>query len=125
MKIICVDDEKLILENMVSKCLSIDFVEDAQGFIRSVMALKYLEENKVDVAILDIDMPDMKGIELAEKMKEIQPDIEIIFATGYSSYAMEAYKQNAVAYLMKPVSRENLEEELSFVKNFSKSKENH
>ena len=65
MRAICVDDEALVLQLVVSLCKEISFLTDVKGFESAKHALSYLEEQKADLAILDIDMPDMNGIELA------------------------------------------------------------
>ena len=112
MRIICVDDEKLILELTVSMCRELPQKPEVQGFSNSADALEYLRCHKADIAIIDINMPDMTGIVLAAKMKEINKNIAIIFLTGYSEYALDAISMHASGYLMKPVSSERLKEEI-------------
>ena len=75
-------------------------------------ALDDIAEHHADIALLDINMPDMNGIELAARIKEISPDTAIIFVTGYSEYAVEAFRLHAAGYLMKPVAKEELEAEI-------------
>ena len=115
MRAICVDDERIILEDTVKMCLSMDQIDRVQGFIKSKDALDYLEQNPVDVALLDINMPDMRGIELAKRVKDISPNTDVIFLTGYSQYALEAFSVRASGYLLKPVTKEMLSEELQYV----------
>lgn len=114
MKIICVDDEKLVLERNMKLCRELPGLEDIQGFSKTAEALAWLEEHPADICLLDIDMPDMNGLQLAAKIKEKRPEAAIIFVTGYSQYALEAIKMHASGYLMKPVSREQLEQEIEF-----------
>ena len=114
MRIICVDDEKLILELTVSMCRELPQKPEVQGFSNSADALEYLRCHKADIAIIDINMPDMTGIVLAAKMKEINKNIAIIFLTGYSEYALDAISMHASGYLMKPVSSERLKEEIDY-----------
>ena len=116
MKVICVDDEELILRHTLKLLEDIKGVEDAKGFNGAEAALDYLRDNSADVAILDIDMPGMNGITLAERIKKKDPDTAIIFLTGYSEYAVEAFSIRASGYLLKPVSKKKLEDELSYVK---------
>ena len=59
-------------------------------------------------------MPGMNGIELAGKIHEKQPEVSIIFLTGYSQYALEAYAVQPTGYLLKPVKKEKLAEELAY-----------
>ena len=112
MRIICVDDEELILSLTVSMCKELKDADDVTGFSDSLKALEYMETNDADIAILDINMPDIDGLTLAAKIKETHPDTAILFLTGYSEYAVDAFAMHAEGYLMKPVSKERLESEI-------------
>lgn len=65
-----------------------------------------------DVAFLDIEMSDMNGLELARYMKTICPNVNIIFVTGFSQYALDAYKLRPSGYLTKPVTKEDIIQEM-------------
>ena len=114
MKIICVDDERILMEDIVSLCLELPNTTEAKGFTKPKEALKWLENNSADIALLDIDMPEMNGLELAAKIKELSPDTSIIFLTGYSHFAADAFKLHASGYLLKPIDRKELEEEINY-----------
>ena len=114
MRAICVDDERLLMEDTVSTCLELPEIDEAKGFVRPQDALEYLESTSVDLAILDIDMPGMNGIELAAAIKRRHPETAIIFLTGYSQYAVEAFAVRATGYLLKPVAREKLAEDVRY-----------
>lgn len=114
MRAICVDDEPLVLNLTVSMCRELPQLDDVQGFSRSDDALAWLENNTADVALLDIDMPDMNGLQLAAKIKERCDATRIIFVTGYSQYAVDAFSLRASGYLLKPLSRDRLAEEVSY-----------
>ena len=114
MKAICVDDEKLITDYLVSMCRSMPPLTEAEGFTRGRDALAWLQENPADLALLDIDMPDMNGIALAAEIKKLRPDTAIIFLTGFSEYAVEAFELRASGYLLKPVERERLAAEVEY-----------
>ncbi|MBR1675434.1 MAG: response regulator [Eubacterium sp.] len=114
MNVICIDDEELILKLTVSMCKEISMVDEVEGFVSVEKALEYLEGHKADIALLDIDMPEMDGITLALKLKQLYPDISVIFVTGYSEYAVEAFKIHASDYLMKPINKARLEKELEY-----------
>lgn len=113
MKAICVDDEYLVLQLTVSMCKKLPQLDDVRGFTRANSAIEAIKQEPVQLAILDIDMPDMNGIELAMAIKEVNPDIRILFVTGYTEYAVEAFKIHASGYLLKPVSQEQLENEVA------------
>ena len=115
MKVICVDDERLIMNDTVSMCLEIPEVSEAKGFVSGAEALDYLKSNNADIALLDIDMPDMSGLSLAEKIKKTSPDTAVIFVTGYSQYAVDAFRIKASGYLLKPVTKEDIKKDIDYV----------
>lgn len=115
MKVICVDDEELVLGLVIHLCKLIPQISDVKGFTSPLEALEYIKSNEVNAAFLDIDMPEMNGIQLAVKIKELKPDTAIVFLTGYSEYALEAFKIHANGYLMKPIEREKLEDEINHI----------
>ena len=122
MKAICVDDEALILNMIVTLCRDLPQLDEVQGFSDTAEAISWVEEHSIDIALLDIDMPKMNGINLAVKIKSICPDASIIFLTGYSDYAYEAFGVHASGYLLKPINREKLEKEVEYALSRKKSK---
>ncbi|MBP5310791.1 MAG: response regulator [Lachnospiraceae bacterium] len=114
MKAICVDDAALILDHTISQLKQINSIDAVEGFTHPTDALNYVKNNPVDIALLDIDMPDMNGIALAAKVKNIQPNCAVIFLTAYAEYALEAFAIHASGYLMKPVSLERLNDEIKY-----------
>lgn len=114
MRIICVDDEELVLQLTVTMCRKLSEEYEVEGYSRAKDALESLDEESADIALLDIDMPDMNGITLAMKMKEKDPDISIIFLTGFSQYAVDAFAMHASGYLLKPVNKERLSAEIEY-----------
>lgn len=115
MKIVCVDDEMLVLGLTVSMCRELPQKPEVTGFENAADALAYLKDNYADIVILDINMPDIDGITLANRIKEVQPEAALIFLTGYSDYAVDAFALHASGYLLKPVSRERLASEVEYV----------
>lgn len=103
MKIIVVDDEQHA-RNRLNKHLSEVTTAEVVLFDRSASALDYAKESKIDVAFLDIAMPEMNGIALAKELKKTNPLINVIFCTGYSNFMQEAIKLHASGYLLKPAS---------------------
>ncbi|WP_369349862.1 LytR/AlgR family response regulator transcription factor [Stenotrophomonas sp. JAG2] len=71
-------------------------------------ALERLAELKPDLALLDIRMPGITGIEVARALPEISPRTQVVFVTAYDQYAIDAFEQGAIDYLLKPVSDERL-----------------
>lgn len=114
MRLLCVDDEELILQLTVSLCREISHVTDVEGFTEPTEALKWLNDHTADIALLDINMPEMDGLTLAARIKEKSPDTAIIFLTGYSEYAVDAFRMHASGYLLKPIDRHRLVAEIEF-----------
>lgn len=104
MRVILIDDEKFAIDEI--KYFLKDYqVEIINSYQKQNEALDNLEKDKPEVAFLDINMPGGNGIELAYKIQNIIPDIKIVFVTGYSSYALEAYKVHPADYLVKPIDK--------------------
>ena len=114
MTVICVDDEKLILDLTVSLCREMEEIDRVEGFSDAAGAISFLEKEKADIALLDIDLPDMNGLALAAKIKQLSPDTAIIFLTGYAQYAVDAFAMHVSGYLLKPISREHLAAEIRY-----------
>jgi two-component SAPR family response regulator len=114
MNAICVDDEELILSRTVSLVKKTNIFKNVEGFSDALEALAFLDTEKADIALLDIDMPQMGGLELATNIKLKCPDIKIIFLTGYSEYAVDAYAMHATGYLLKPVGYDKLLSEIEY-----------
>ncbi len=108
MKTLTVDDRIAVISNMREELKKIDPNGTHIGASSAVDAIAEAEKRVFDVAFLDIEMPDMNGIMLARKIKDIQPDINIIFVTGHSEYAVESYRVGASDYLMKPAGEEEI-----------------
>ena len=114
MKIVCVDDEPLVLSLIVRLCEQLPRIADVKGFSDPHEAITYLKNNEADIALLDIEMPRMNGISLAVKIKEMHPDTSVIFLTGYSHYAIEAFNIHANGYILKPIEKDKLEAEINY-----------
>lgn len=112
MKIICVDDEPLILNMTAELCERLPLRPEVKGFTRAADALAWLADHSADIALLDLNMPDMHGLELAARIRELSPETAIIFLTGHSEYAVDAFRLHAAGYLMKPLNRQRLAEEI-------------
>ena len=71
-------------------------------------ALEAIAEHKPDVAFLDIRMPGLTGIEVARGLADASPRTQVVFVTAYDQYAIDAFEQGAIDYLLKPITRERL-----------------
>ena len=112
MKILCVDDEPLALE-MLTEAIQ-EAKPDAQlkAFRKQSELLAEAQEYGCDIAFLDIHMRGMNGVELAKKLKDANPKMNIIFVTGFSEYKADAMDMRASGYIMKPVTKEEVAREL-------------
>lgn len=117
MRILVVDDEELAVENMQGLLRQVEPDAEVYSFTDAEEAMAYLGENKVDIALLDIELGEYSGISLAQNCKLLCPQVNIIFVTGYSQYTMEAFKLHASGYLMKPVRVADLRMEIDNLRN--------
>jgi two-component SAPR family response regulator len=108
MRIMAVDDEIMALEDFEDTCREVGITDEIVKFSNPLDALSYVALNKIDIAFLDIEMPVLKGIELAKRIKAISKNIRIIFATSYGEYALEAFSADAVDYVLKPYDGETI-----------------
>ena len=113
MKFLCVDDEELQLLKLVD-CVK-EVVPDGEiaQFSNPLEALEYIKNHHdIDVAFLDIALPEISGIEIAKTIKETDPTTNIIFVTAYAEYALEAHTLHASGYLTKPLTSSQVKVEL-------------
>ena len=97
---IIVDDEPLavkLLESFVAKTPQLQL---AHSFTDSVEALTWLKDHPVNLAFMDIQMPDLNGMELSHMLPE---GVKVIFTTAFKEYAFESYEVNALDFLLKPI----------------------
>ena len=109
MNVLIVDDEKILmlhLQKLVSELLP---DAEIKALTSSDEAIIYSNDNRIDIAFLDIRMMGISGVELASILRENYPKVNIIFTTGYDNYALDAFKLNASDYLLKPITKEGLE----------------
>ena len=114
MKILCVDDDRQTLQQHIALCRELPHVTQAEGFTGAKEALAWAEEHSVDLALLDIVMPDLDGLSLARALREKQPHMALVFLTEHEQYAAEAWEMHATSYVLKPLTRERLIDELSY-----------
>lgn len=116
MKVVCVDDESLALEFIEQQLEKIDEITVRATFINPLDGMDYIVNHDVDIVFLDIQMPHINGIQVAEKILEKKPYLPIVFVTAYNEFAVEAFQLNALDYIVKPISVDRLKVTLSRVK---------
>ena len=108
MNIIILDNHKLIITEIRRQVLSVLPIAECVCFTKQREAIEYVKKKRVDVALLDVDMPGLNGIEVAELMCQINPRLNIIFITGYPEYALQAFTVPVSDFIVKPVSEDAL-----------------
>ena len=112
-KCIAIDDEPLALKQISSYIEKTPFLEAVALCKSAFDAMEYLTKNEVDLMFVDINMPDLNGMDF---VKSLAQKPQIIFTTAYSEYAIEGFKVDALDYILKPVSY------VSFLKSANKAK---
>lgn len=96
-----IDDEPLAANQLVSYVKKTPTLNLVGTYNSAISAIKDLREKPVDLLFLDIQMPELSGLEFAKLMP---PDTKIIFTTGFDQYAVEGYNVNALDFLLKPIA---------------------
>ncbi len=110
LRAIIVDNEEPAINILKILLERTEQVTVIDSFFSAADALAGLKKAKPDVAFLDIEMPETNGLDLAGNIIAIDSDIEIIFVTAYDQYALNAFRVNALDYLLKPLSFEDIEQ---------------
>lgn len=108
MRTIIVEDEEpslRLMKRIISKNKYLDIIG---AFTNPEEALKNIKELSPEVVFVDIEMPHMSGMELAREVMKFNDNIQIVFVTAYDKYALDAFQVNAVNYILKPISEEEL-----------------
>ena len=112
MRILLVDDEQLQLLRLENACKKVLPDGEYFSYTNPIQAIEKSQDKMIDIAFLDIEMPKFNGIQLAKKLKKINPNTKIIFVTAYNEYALEAFKVHASGYITKPVNESKIKEEI-------------
>ncbi len=123
MRYLAVDDERYALEDMEEAIRAAEPGCELCGCMGVEQALAFARQAPIDAAFLDIEMGSANGLVLAKRLKELCPQMHVIFVTGYEQYAVSAFQIHATGYLLKPVTQEAIRRELTFLyANDTKSK---
>lgn len=107
---IAIDDEPLALKKLVTYINKIPYLELVAQCHSALEAQQVINNQQVDVVFLDINMPDLNGMDFAKSIDDGSSNGPVmVFTTAYSEYAIEGYKANAVGYLLKPYSFDEFE----------------
>lgn len=98
---IAIDDEPLALRQLKNYIEKLPYLHLSQSFSSAVKAIEYIRNHEIDLMFVDINMPDLSGMEF---VKSLTNPPKVIFTTAYREYAMEGFQIDAADYLMKPIS---------------------
>ena len=113
MKVLIVDDEQLARDRLARMLTDMNGYEVVGQAANGMQAIERCESTQPDVVLLDIRMPGMDGLEAARHMAGMEQPPAVVFCTAYEEHAIEAFKVQAVGYLLKPVRRDDLSAVLS------------
>ncbi|MDE5424111.1 LytTR family DNA-binding domain-containing protein [Ancylomarina sp. DW003] len=100
MNCIAIDDEPRALDIIKNYASKVPFLDVKETFTNSLKAIEYLQNNKVDLLFLDIEMPNLSGMNFLRALEK-QP--MVIFTTAYSEFAVDSFEFNVIDYLLKPI----------------------
>ena len=113
MNILIVDDHKSIVDEMIEKLGDLRPNAVCTGITRPSAVMQLLLEQQFDIVFMDIEMPGINGIKLAEKILAEYPRTNIIYITGFTEYAFDSYRTFASAFLAKPITKTELKNALN------------
>ncbi|MDD3191843.1 MAG: response regulator [Bacilli bacterium] len=122
---VIIDDEQLAVNNLHYFLKQFDDLEIVGTFTEVEPFLACLKEQNIQLVFMDIEMPEMNGLNLAATVIEDYQEIEIVFATAYNQYAVQAFELNAIDYILKPLSFARIEKTIEKIrKRIPKNRDN-
>jgi DNA-binding LytR/AlgR family response regulator len=115
--VILVDDEKPSLDELEYILSKFDYVEIIGKYLDSQEALEKIKIQEPDLVFLDINMPVLSGMDIADKINKLNLNTSVIFSTAYDQHALSAFEKNAVDYILKPYDCDRI---LQAIRKFKK-----
>ncbi|KRE48334.1 response regulator [Paenibacillus sp. Soil724D2] len=122
MKAIIIDDEYLAVKYLEKQLLKVGGVDIIGTYTNPEIAVEGALELMPDVVFMDINMPGISGIEVAERLHSHLPQLDVVFVTAYDSYAVKAFEMNAIDYLLKPSNIERIQVTIERLKQYQDCK---
>ncbi|MBP5282854.1 MAG: response regulator, partial [Lachnospiraceae bacterium] len=110
--VIMVDDSEIILSGGMSVLSDVLPNATITGFIWPMEAIEYAKINRIDLAILDIELGTSSGLDLCGDLLKIYPFTNVLFLTSYADYSFDAWKTEASGFILKPLTHEGVKEQL-------------
>lgn len=107
---VIIDDERRALDRFKLLLQNLEEINTVGQFSNSKEGLKFVNSNNPDIVFLDVEMPDLTGIEFVQEVHKNNLDTKIVFVTAHEHYAIEAIKNEVFDYLLKPVGIHHLKE---------------
>lgn len=114
---ILIDDERHAIREIEFFLKDYSEIEIVASYTNPLKAIDELKEKNVQLVFLDINMPQLLGIDVGSKILDINPEINIVFVTAYDQYALEAFELNAIDYILKPIQRKRFEKTMQRISN--------
>jgi two-component system LytT family response regulator len=117
----------IIIDDEINCCRTLEMLLTSLGKDIEILAvckdgiegLEAIEKHRPDLVFLDIEMPRMNGLEMLEKIQNM--DFHLVFTTSYDQYALKAFRYSAIDYLLKPISPEELSQAMNKIKKYSRT----
>ncbi len=122
MRVVIVDDEAPARERLKRLLTEIDDCELSGEASNGQDALQLCQQQRPDVLLLDVRMPGLSGIDVAQHLNSLEEPPAVIFTTAYDEYALDAFEAEAIGYLLKPVRKEKLARALRHAARISSSR---
>lgn len=110
--VIIVDDRKVVLSGGIKVLEEVIPNATVTGFSDTEEAIEYAKKNNIALAFLDIEIRNMSGLELCKILLDINSHTNIIYLTAYSGYSLDAWKTGACGFMLKPITVEEVKEQL-------------
>lgn len=120
LKVYIVDDEPLArdeLKYLLTQSKRIEIVGEAESFEEAMIQIP---NQRPDLAFLDIELGEDNGLQLAEQLHALHPNLTIVFATAYDEYALQAFELNALDYILKPFDEDRIHQMLDKINKIQK-----
>lgn len=108
-RVVLVDDEKMSLDQLKYLLSQYAEITVTAALTDPLEALREITTTKPDMVFLDIEMPEVNGLIVAEEIQAVSPSTAIIFVTGFEDYAAKAFDVDAIDYVLKPISKKRVE----------------